>query len=45
MAKGNVPIRVDFGVPEVLPGSEGGTCVDNATMTNCHDVHGDGRPA
>jgi hypothetical protein len=39
-AKGNVPIRVTFGLPEVLPGSEGGTCVDNATMTNCHDVHG-----
>lgn len=40
MAKGNVPIRVGFGVPDVLPPSEGGTCVDNAMMTNCHDLHG-----
>jgi hypothetical protein len=39
MAKGNVPIRVGFGVPEVLPNSEGGTCVNNAAMTNCNDLH------
>jgi hypothetical protein len=38
--KGTVPIRVTVGVPEVLPPSEGGTCVENATMTYCHDAHG-----
>src|SRR5215211_4867773 len=39
-AKGNVPLRVTIGMPEVLPGSEGGTGIENATLTYCHDAHG-----
>jgi hypothetical protein len=40
LAKGNVPLRVTLGMPEVLPGSEGGSCIENATLTYCHDAHG-----
>ena len=38
-AKGNAPVSVAVSLPAVLPPVEGGTCMDNAMMTLCHDVH------